>query len=68
MTDAPLTFGLFSKGRQKEQAEEWLADCGLALEAEGGERELCGDHQRPARTCAYCCCPPATLAAGLDYR
>jgi ATP phosphoribosyltransferase len=38
MTDAPLTFGLFSKGRLKEQAEEWLADCGLDLEAEGGER------------------------------
>src|SRR5580704_12965919 len=38
MSDAPLTFGLFSKGRQKEQAEDWLADCGLALEAEGGDR------------------------------
>jgi ATP phosphoribosyltransferase len=38
MTDAPLTFGLFSKGRLKEQAEDWLADCGLSLEAEGGER------------------------------
>jgi ATP phosphoribosyltransferase len=38
MSTAPLTFGLFSKGRLKEQAEAWLADCGLTLEAEGGER------------------------------
>jgi ATP phosphoribosyltransferase len=37
-TDAPLTIGLFSKGRQKEQAEAWLADCGLTLETEGGDR------------------------------
>jgi ATP phosphoribosyltransferase len=35
---APLTIGLFSKGRQKEQAEAWLADCGLTLETEGGDR------------------------------
>jgi ATP phosphoribosyltransferase len=38
MTDAPLTFGLFSKGRPKEQADAWLADCGLELETEGGDR------------------------------
>jgi ATP phosphoribosyltransferase len=38
MSVEPLTFGLFSKGRLKEQAEDWLADCGLTLEAEGGDR------------------------------
>jgi ATP phosphoribosyltransferase len=38
MSDEPLTFGLTSKGRLKEQAEAWLADCGLTLEAEGGDR------------------------------
>jgi len=38
MSGGPLTFGLTSKGRLKEQAEDWLADCGLTLEAEGGER------------------------------
>jgi ATP phosphoribosyltransferase len=34
----PLTLGLPSKGRLKEQAEAWLADCGLGLEIDGGER------------------------------
>ncbi len=38
MSDEALTFGLFSKGRLKEQAEAWLADCGLTLEAAGGDR------------------------------
>ncbi|HXQ45436.1 MAG TPA: ATP phosphoribosyltransferase [Caulobacteraceae bacterium] len=38
MSGGSLTFGLFSKGRLKEQAEDWLADCGLTLESEGGER------------------------------
>jgi ATP phosphoribosyltransferase len=38
MSAAPLTFGLFSKGRLKEQAEHWLADCGLDLISDGGER------------------------------
>jgi ATP phosphoribosyltransferase len=38
MSAEPLTFGLFSKGRLKEQAEGWLADCGLTLEADGGDR------------------------------
>jgi ATP phosphoribosyltransferase len=34
----PLLIGLPSKGRLKEQAEAWLADCGLGLEVQGGER------------------------------
>lgn len=38
MTDAPLTIGLPSKGRLKEQADAWLADCGFTISAEGGER------------------------------
>ncbi|HLK24470.1 MAG TPA: ATP phosphoribosyltransferase [Caulobacteraceae bacterium] len=38
MSANPLTFGLFSKGRLKEQAEAWIADCGLTLEAAGGDR------------------------------
>jgi ATP phosphoribosyltransferase len=38
MTIKPLTFGLHSKGRLKDQADAWLDDCGLTLEAEGGER------------------------------
>ena len=37
MTD-PLLIALPSKGRLKEQAEAWLADCGLALQIQGGER------------------------------
>ncbi len=35
---APLTIGLPSKGRLKEQAEAWLADCGFTLSLDGGER------------------------------
>jgi ATP phosphoribosyltransferase len=37
MTD-PLILAVPSKGRLKEQAEAWLADCGLPLRAIGGER------------------------------
>ncbi|MET0544927.1 MAG: ATP phosphoribosyltransferase [Caulobacterales bacterium] len=33
-----LVFAIPSKGRLKEQCEAWLADCGLALTQEGGER------------------------------
>jgi ATP phosphoribosyltransferase len=33
-----LTLALPSKGRLKEQVEAWLADCGLQLESDGGER------------------------------
>lgn len=33
-----LVIALPSKGRLKEQAEAWLADCGFRLEVEGGER------------------------------
>jgi ATP phosphoribosyltransferase len=35
---APLSIGLPSKGRLKEQAEAWLYDCGFRLEVDGGER------------------------------
>ena len=38
MSDAPLLFGLPSKGRLKEQADAWLADCGFTLSTDGGER------------------------------
>jgi ATP phosphoribosyltransferase len=41
MTDLstnPLTLAFPSKGRLKEQAEAWLAECGLKLEAVGGAR------------------------------
>ena len=38
MSAAPLIFALPSKGRLKEQCEEWLADCGFRLEVEGGAR------------------------------
>jgi ATP phosphoribosyltransferase len=34
----PLIIGLPSKGRTKEQVEEWLADCGLDLKIAGGAR------------------------------
>ena len=35
---APLSIGLPSKGRLKEQTEAWLHDCGFRLEVDGGER------------------------------
>jgi ATP phosphoribosyltransferase len=42
MTEAsasgPLILAIPSKGRLKEQAEDWLADCGLPVKASGGER------------------------------
>jgi ATP phosphoribosyltransferase len=34
----PLVLALPSKGRLKEQVEAWLADCGLRVESEGGDR------------------------------
>jgi ATP phosphoribosyltransferase len=34
----PLVLALPSKGRLKEQAEAWLADCGLPVRLYGGER------------------------------
>ena len=39
----PLILAIPSKGRLKEQVDAWLADCGFALEADGGER---GYHAR----------------------
>jgi len=35
---APLIVAVPSKGRLKEQVEEWLADCGLDLKVAGGAR------------------------------
>ncbi len=35
---APVILAIPSKGRLKEQVEGWLADAGLRLEADGGER------------------------------
>lgn len=35
---APLILALPSKGRLKEQVDDWLADCGLPLLTAGGER------------------------------
>lgn len=35
---APLVLALPSKGRLKEQTEDWLADCGLPVRLLGGER------------------------------
>ena len=37
-SSAPLILAIPSKGRLKEQAEDWLADCGLPMKASGGER------------------------------
>ena len=34
----PLIIAVPSKGRLKEQVEEWLADCGLKLSVTGGAR------------------------------
>ncbi|MBV9993584.1 MAG: ATP phosphoribosyltransferase [Caulobacteraceae bacterium] len=39
---APLILALPSKGRLKEQTEDWLRDCGLPLRAAGGERGYLG--------------------------
>lgn len=38
MTARPLIIAIPSKGRLKEQVEDWLADCGLALRTAGGAR------------------------------
>ena len=38
LNDGPLVFAIPSKGRLKEQVEEWLADCGLDLAVSGGQR------------------------------
>lgn len=35
---SPLIIAIPSKGRLKEQVEEWLADCGLHLKVSGGSR------------------------------
>ena len=38
MTSGPLVIAVPSKGRLKEQVEEWLAVCGLTLRVAGGAR------------------------------
>ncbi|HEY3694332.1 ATP phosphoribosyltransferase [Phenylobacterium sp.] len=38
MQGGPLILALPSKGRLKEQAEAWLADCGLPVRSVGGDR------------------------------
>ena len=38
MTTGPLIIAIPSKGRLKEQVEDWMADCGLALRTAGGAR------------------------------
>ena len=39
----PLIIAIPSKGRLKEQVEEWLADCGLTLSVSGGMRGYSAD-------------------------
>jgi len=39
----PLIIAIPSKGRLKEQVEEWLADCGLPLAVSGGARGYIAD-------------------------
>jgi ATP phosphoribosyltransferase len=39
----PLILAVPSKGRLKEQVEEWLADCGLKLSVAGGSRGYMAD-------------------------
>jgi ATP phosphoribosyltransferase len=39
----PLIIAIPSKGRLKEQVEEWLADCGLTLSVSGGARGYIAD-------------------------
>jgi ATP phosphoribosyltransferase len=38
VTTGPLVIAVPSKGRLKEQVEDWLADCGLTLRTAGGAR------------------------------
>lgn len=40
---APFVLAVPSKGRLKEQVEEWLADCGLKLSVAGGSRGYMAD-------------------------
>jgi ATP phosphoribosyltransferase len=65
MTIKPLTFGLYSKGRLKEQAEAWLDDCGLTLEAEGGERGYLAEIKGLPEV-RVLLLSAADIAAGLD--
>ena len=41
--NAPLVIAIPSKGRLKEQVEEWLADCGLNVSLSGGARGYVAD-------------------------
>jgi ATP phosphoribosyltransferase len=65
MSMAPLTIGIQSKGRLKEQAEDWLADCGFRLEADGGERGYRASIDGLPNVTAHLL-STADIAAGLD--
>ena len=65
MTVKPLTFGLYSKGRLKDQAEAWLDDCGLTLEAEGGDRGYLAEIKGLPEV-RVLLLSAADIAAGLD--
>jgi len=62
---AVLTIGLPSKGRLKEQAEAWLADCGFRLEVDGGERGYRGAIKGLPNVQAHLL-SSSDIAAGLD--
>jgi len=63
--DMPMIFAIPSKGRLKDQVEEWLADCGFKLEMSGGSRgysaELSGLPGVSVRLLSA-----GDIAAGLD--
>lgn len=62
---AALTIGIQSKGRLKEQAEDWLADCGFKLEIDGGERGYRASIRGLPDAVAHLL-STADIAAGLD--
>ena len=62
---APLTIGLQSKGRLKEQTEAWLADCGFRLQVDGGERGYRGAIDGLPGVQAHLL-SSSDIAAGLD--
>ena len=65
MSTAPLTIGIQSKGRLKEQAEEWLSDCGFKLEVDGGERGYRATIKGLPNVVAHLL-STSDIAAGLD--
>ncbi|MET3663909.1 ATP phosphoribosyltransferase [Caulobacter sp. 1776] len=65
MSSAPMIFAIPSKGRLKEQVEDWLAQCGFKLDMTGGARgysaELAGLPGVSVRLLSA-----GDIAAGLD--